>query len=457
MLRSRRIAGPLSLAAGALAVTVTGFASPALAAPATLAAGATAGPVSTDPASGTPRLASRPDGATEQVRQLVQCGKTMYAVGRFKDIRWNGRTYIRSNAFSFRATSPYTMSNWKPDVDGTVNSVAFDGSDCYSAYLGGSFSSVHGKTARNIAKVSTSTGKVRTGFARDANAAVETLVVHDGHVLAGGFFTSINGSGLNYYASLSHQTGLDDGYLNLGVSGHYKYSGVEENRTRVYNQQVSPSGYRLLAEGDFTSVGGVHREQIVMLRLGSTEATVTKWHSPEFDGHCSDSEPFYVREAAWAPDSRRIYLADTGDHPLGLSGGGKRYGLCDAAVAFPVTEKKVRREWINYTGCDSLYSTAADSRTAYFGGHERWADNRHGCNNMGPNAIDAQGMVGLSVSNGGVMWNPTRSQGLGADDMLVTSRGLWIASDNYMNSDGSIADKCAHQTGHAGICFMPYG
>jgi len=41
--------------------------------------------------------------------------------------------------------------------------------------------------------------------------------------------------------------------------------------------------------------------------------------------------------------------------------------------------------------------------------------------------------------------------------MLVTSRGLWIASDNYMNSDGSIADKCAHQTGHAGICFMPYG
>jgi hypothetical protein len=450
MLRSRRIAGSLSLAAGALAVTVTGFAGPALAAPAALAAGAKAGPVSTDPARGTPQLAPRPSGATEQVRQLVKCGKMMYAVGRFKDIRWNSRTWVRSNAFSFRATSPFTMSDWKPDVDGPVNSIAFDGSDCYSAYLGGKFTSVHGESATNIAKVSTTTGRLRTGFARDANGQVETLVVHDGHVLAGGFFTSING-GPSYYASLNHRTGDYDGYLSLGISGHYKYSGVAYNPTRVYNQQVSPSGFRLLAEGDFTSVGGRHREQVVMLRLGSTQATVTKWHSPEFDRHCSDSEPFYVRAAAWSPDSRRIYIADTGDHPLSLTGGGKRYGLCDAAAAFPVTEKKVRREWINYTGCDSLYSAAADSRTAYFGGHERWADNRHGCNVKGWHAVDAPGMVGLSVSNGGVMWDPTRSRGLGADDMLITSRGLWIASDNY----GSVAEKCAHHA-HTGICFMPY-
>ena len=35
--------------------------------------------------------------------------------------------------------------------------------------------------------------------------------------------------------------------------------------------------------------------------------------------------------------------------------------------------------------------------------------------------------------------------------MLVTSAGLWIASDNL---DGS--DTCGGVSGHAGICFLPY-
>ena len=63
-------------------------------------------------------------------------------------------------------------------------------------------------------------------------------------------------------------------------------------------------------------------------------------------------------------------------------------------------------------------------------------------------------MVGLSPGNGSVAFNPTRSRGLGADDMLVTSRGLWIASDNFdANKTGS--DKCGGVSGHSGICFLP--
>ena len=41
--------------------------------------------------------------------------------------------------------------------------------------------------------------------------------------------------------------------------------------------------------------------------------------------------------------------------------------------------------------------------------------------------------------------------GLGADDMLVTSAGLWIASDN---SGGSQA--CGGVNGLAGLCLLPY-
>ena len=44
----------------------------------------------------------------------------------------------------------------------------------------------------------------------------------------------------------------------------------------------------------------------------------------------------------------------------------------------------------------------------------------------------------------------TPGPGLGADDMLVTSAGLWIASDNFT------ARECGGVPGHAGICFLPY-
>ena len=39
-------------------------------------------------------------------------------------------------------------------------------------------------------------------------------------------------------------------------------------------------------------------------------------------------------------------------------------------------------------------------------------------------------MEGLTPATGALTFNPTRGRGLGADDMLVTSAGLWIASDN---------------------------
>ncbi len=49
-----------------------------------LPAQAATGPVSSAPAYGTPQLTRT--GVTEQVRQLVQCGGTMYAVGTFTQI-----------------------------------------------------------------------------------------------------------------------------------------------------------------------------------------------------------------------------------------------------------------------------------------------------------------------------------------------------------------------------------
>ena len=412
--------------------------------------------VSPLPASGTPELYKTT--TTENVRQIVQCGGTMYAVGSFTEIRQGSIHYARNNVFSFSATAPYTVTSWNPDVNGVVNAIAFNGTDCSQAYLGGKFSTIGATAVKDIAAVSTSTGTVNPAFGHSTDGEVQTIVAAGGHLLTGGAFTAINGSQQAYYVSLNPATGQDDGYLQLAISGNYQYPGAYTNNTQIYNQQLSHGGTQLLAEGVFTSAGGQPRQQIFMLHLGSSSATLAAWTSAEFNTHCADKHPFYVKAAAWSPDDSTVYTATTGLHVFQWDHTFPLTGPCDVVQAFPASLKAVSPEWSNYNGCDSFFSVAADASAVYVGGHERWADNAFGCNVAGPGAFPAPGMGGFSPADGSLMLNAagtaglySRSRGLGADDMLVTSAGLWIASDNYEASN-----SCGGVSGHAGICFLPY-
>jgi hypothetical protein len=319
VLSPRRLPGRAGLIAVALAAAASGFTSPVLAAGAATATG----PVSTTPAIGTPHLALTSN--YEIIRQLVKCGTMMYAVGQFTTISQGGTTYSRNNVFSFSETAPYALSGWNVNVNGRVNSIAFtSGHGCAYAYLGGSFTSVHGTPATNIAEVSTSTGAVVTSFGHFANGEVDTLFGYGPHLLAGGLFTSTNGYSRYFYESLSPSTGKDDGFINLHLQGQ-----VTGAARQIYNQQLSHSGNLMLVEGNFTSVGGQPRQQIFMLNLGGSTATVTGWTSPEFSQHCYAKEAFYVRSAGWSPDDSTVYVADTGFHPINWKSGTPLYGLCD--------------------------------------------------------------------------------------------------------------------------------
>lgn len=425
------------------------------------------GPVLAHPALSTPHLAPN-DNPAQQIRQIVQCKGTMFAVGTFTTIEQGSKRYTRHNVVSFAAKPPYRVSSWAPKVNGEVNSITFSGGRCADAYIGGSFTSINGTAAHNIAELSTSTGAVIKKFAHSANGIVNTVLGITAprggrHILAGGNYTSINGSATaGYMTSLNPATGKNDGYLNLHIHGNYVYPGVVPNPTRVYNQALSHSGTLDLVMGDFRWVGPVRRQQIFMLTFGPRQGRVTGWTSPEFDGsdgnlpggypyQCYTDVAFYIRAAAWSPDDSAIYLADTGYHPWNLTATGPRSGLCDSASAWPATQKPVLHKWINYTGCDSLYSVAADVSTVYFAGHERWSENPDGCDMPGTGAIPAPGIEGLSPKTGLLTFNPTRSRGIGADDMTITPEGLWIASDNWENSN-----MCGAVKNLAGICLFPY-
>jgi hypothetical protein len=110
------------------------------------------GVVSSVPASNTPHLKAD-ESTTQQVRQLVQCGNTMYAVGTFDTIVKGSTIYSRNNIFSFSASAPYTVTSWAPsvvgtygttsDVSDTLNTIALVNGNCQDAYIGGKFTSVN--------------------------------------------------------------------------------------------------------------------------------------------------------------------------------------------------------------------------------------------------------------------------------------------------------------------------
>jgi hypothetical protein len=468
------------VAAGALALSVAGYAAPAGAAANPKSADIVKSPqvpgsVSPTPVNGTPALIHDTGSTKDRIRQLVQCGNTMYAVGFFNEITQGGTNYTRNDVFSFDADAPYTITTWAPKVNGTVNSIAFNAGNCAEAYIGGNFSTIGSTKVHDIAEISTSTGDVDPSFGTETAGAqggeVETLASVGDHILVGGYFKWINGTDTDpYFASVSPSTGKDDGFLHLNISGYYHYcddSGqcTEGKTPYIYNQQLANQGAALdLVEGAFTSVGGLQREQIFMLNLATDPATVTGWTSPQFDGsdpnepyQCYPSEAFYIKTAAWAYNNAAVYIGTTGFHPNnGPTGNAPRTGLCDAAAAFPATQASVTDLWINYTGCDSYYAVSADESTVYLAGHERYTENPNGCNFPGPGAIVDHGLQGLNPQTGDVELRPNGTpvysmSRANADSMLITSAGLWIGSSNRYGSQ-----YCGKVGGHSGICLLPY-
>jgi hypothetical protein len=471
-------------AAAATAAVIAGLGYAAVPAGAVQAAGragtgqlATGG-VSPTAAAGTPQLNKVGTGKSNQevIRQLVQCGSTMYAVGRFTSIQQNGTIYAVNNIFSFKATSPFTVNaSWLPDVNGQVNAIAFSGGNCGDAYIGGDFTSVNGTPANFIAEIDTTTGNVVSAFKHSANAEVWSIVATaTGHLLVGGDFKFISGSQTPYLASLDPTTGLNDGFVHLAITGDYDYCAAggkpctNSHHSQVYNQQLSHGGTLDLVEGRFTSVGGQPRQQIFMLNLSGAKAAVTNWTSPEWDGsdpssfpyyQCWPSEAFYIRSAAWSPDDSHVYMATTGFHPA-LTNSNPRKGLCDSVTAWPATMPAtgpLTHIWIKYSGCDSYYSVGADTGAVYAAGHPRWADNPNACNVQGTGAIVDPGLQGFDPATGTVelnsggtaLYTMTRAN---ADNMLITSKGLWIGSTNRYT-----LNRCGDTNArHAGICFLPY-
>ena len=403
---------------GGLAAIIVAAGTALTAAPAT---GSVALPsvVEDDPANFTPNLENDGVVGHAAVYALAQLGQTMYAGGAIHKVTDASRTttYLRSNLLGFSATTG-ALTSFAPSVNGAVWAIEPSGS---SLYVGGYFTSVNGVARRGIAKIDATTGVVDPAFnASFASGGVQQIRLVNGRLLVGGSF----GKRL---VALNPVTGADTGYIDVPITGKVASNA---GATDVYRFAVDPSGTRLVAVGNFTTVGGLPRSRAFMLDLGAVSATLSPWYYPPLAHMCKSNDlPSYLRDVDFSPDGSWFVIVSTGYVPVSPTGIGT--DLCDAAARFETAvSNPARPTWINYTGGDTLHSVAVAGSVVYVQGHQRWLDNPYGQDSAGPGAVSRPGIGAIDSASGrAISWNPGKTRAVGGKDLLTTSAGLWVGSD----------------------------
>ena len=372
--------------------------------------------VSTNPVNYTPNITNGAAYKSAEANGMLYVGGSFTSVTAAAGTTPTG-TFTRNHILAFNAATGSISTSFAPNVNGAVWAIVPSGT---SLYIGGSFSSVNGVARRGLAKVDATTGAVDTSF----NAALTSGNVTEAALVSGRLI--ISGTFPKKILAVNPATGANTGYINVAVTGS-----VASNAgpVEVYRFAVNPAGTKLVGVGNFTTVGGATHYRAFMLDLGSTAASVSAWRYTPLQQMCAASSlPDYMRDVDFSPDGSYFVFVSTGFVPLSGQIG---IALCDAASRFETANlSPTRPTWINYTGGDTLHSVAVTDLAVYVQGHQRWLDNPQGRDNAGPGAVSRPGIGAINTTTGlALSWNPTKDRGVGGKDLLVTARGLWVASD----------------------------
>jgi len=388
--------------------------------------------VSTNPVNYTPNITNGAAYKSAEANGMLYVGGSFTSVTAAAGTTPTG-TFTRNHILAFNAATGSISTSFAPNVNGDVWAIVPSGT---SLYIGGSFSSVNGVARRGLAKIDATTGAVDTSF----NAALTSGNVTEAALVSGRLI--ISGTFPKKILAVNPTTGANTGYINVAVTGS-----VASNAgpVEVYRFAVNPAGTKLVGVGNFTTVGGATHYRAFMLDLGSTAASVSAWRYTPLQQMCAASSlPDYMRDVDFSPDGSYFVFVSTGFVPLSGQVG---IALCDAASRFETANlSPARPTWINYTGGDTLHSVAVTDQAVYVQGHQRWLNNPQGRDNAGPGAVSRPGIGAIDPTTGlALAWNPTKDRGVGGKDLLVTARGLWVASDTA---------HIGHET-HMRIALLP--
>jgi hypothetical protein len=430
-MRLRSVTAALGVSAALASVLVAG-AGPARAVQATQAS-----VVNAVPATDTPDVN---DGI---VYAIGQVGSTTYIGGSFTSIspHKSTTTYNTPYIAAFDATTGDIQTSFAPTLDGQVETI-IPGPRAGTVYVGGGFKTVDGVKQR-LALLDATTGAIVPGWHAPAlDAKVTRLVLADGMLFVGGYFTKANADTRDGLVALNPTTGAElTSYATPNFTGHHNYGVLcqpSRNTTcanaavGIKSFDINPAGTQMIAVGNFRQVGSDTRDQVALLDVGSSGVTVNEnWSTLAYTAACSSASfDSYVRDTQFSPDGSYFVIVATG--ASGTNADGTK-SSCDAAARYESngTGTNVRPTWIDYTGRDSLWSVAVTGSAVYVGGHQRWLNNSNGSDRAAGGAVPRPGLGAMDPQNGmPITWNPGRNpRGKGAYSLLATPGGLYVGSD----------------------------
>ena len=390
-------------------------------------------------------------------RASTAIGDTVYVGGALSMVYEpaTGTNYTRHDLYGYSA-STNRVTSFAPSFNGPVWGLAHSPDGRY-LYAAGNFSTVNGLARKGLAQFDLTTGFL-TSFDAHLDGQGRTVDYVGTHLIVGGAFTHVNGVARVALASVDPSTGaLQSSYLNANLSGTVSSTA---GATMVYHSAVNPGGTQMAIAGNFTSAGGATHWRTFLLDLGATSATVSQWNAPILQQPCnSNTIPNYVTGLSFSQDGTWFAMSTTGYRNL-TNGFPLTQTVCDAVARFPTTEvSPIVATWVNYTGCDSLYSVLVESDAVYVGGHQRWLGNPNGCDAAGPGALSRPGIGAVDPTTGQTLaWNPTRSRGRGGDFLQMTSLGLLVLSDCAapgISNDPSSGSNFLAGTYHPCVGLLP--
>jgi hypothetical protein len=362
-----------------------------------------------------------------EVRSLAEAGGKIVVGGAFTQVRDAGQQAVsqRSDLFAFDAHTGAIDAGFVPALDGEVEALV-PAADGRSVFVGGHFHHVNGAVAAGLVKLDLGSGQMVPGFQTaigGSSPLVFTLALGPGRLFLGGTFDAVGGAPRSLLAAVDPNTGTVDQSVNI------PFSGPRKGIARIDRLDVTPSGSRLVAIGNFTVVAGQDRTQIAMLDVSARPARLADWETDRFKDPCATGFDTCMRGMDISPDGSYFIVITTGAYRKGtLWDSVSRWEFGPAGPAQQPT-------WVDLDGGDSFTGVAVTGTAIYVAGHNRWMNNPHpnGTNVNalpGPGGVPREGIAALDPANGlPLSWNPGKTRGKGSRTLLATADGLWVGSD----------------------------
>jgi hypothetical protein len=183
----------------------------------------------------------------------------LYVGGSFTSVA--GRTRNRLVRVSLNGTGQLDTL-WHPNANNNVNSIVIDGN---TVYAGGDFTNIGAQAKARLARISTTgTGAVDASWSPDPNGTVTSLLISGNGLYVGGNFTTIGGQNRNRIALVNTSgNGTADANWN-------------PNANATVNTMLL-TDTNLLVGGNFSQIGGTSIAALAKVSVNGIGAIDTTW------------------------------------------------------------------------------------------------------------------------------------------------------------------------------------